>query len=373
MRRRTVRWWASIGALNLMLAAAFAAAAPDEPKLSDRSAYDLVGAAPLAPDCPVSIYCYRVLVPAVLHRLPIEPGTGWRAHQVSANAAAGVVMAAVTAGLAGGVWAPVLASAAAHASYGFAFTAYDPYTPDPLVFLLAALLVWCWTRDRPGVALALCAAGIFAKESVGLLAAALAVAALVDRRPGWQRWLAPVLASGVLLAAFHAASRLWLDWEIASNPATRLADGSWLGLWWRNNPFLERKLYMVFAVFGFAWVFAAFGWRLAPARWRALALGTILPMLLLAIIQTPERALANAYFVVIPLAVLFAGRVPALGVAALGLNALVTAKAGTSSLWLPSARLTLIPAALAAAWLLWQHPEVRQRLRGVPARQDPVI
>ena len=67
------------------------------------------------------------------------------------------------------------------------------------------------------------------------------------------------------------------------------------------------------------------------------------------IAQTPERALGNAFFVLIPLAVLFAAHAPALGGLAIGLNALVTAKAGTASVWLPSARWVLLPRRLCSS------------------------
>jgi hypothetical protein len=143
-----------------------------------------------------------------------------------------------------------------------------------------------------------------------------------------------------------------LNWEIASNPAAQLSHGSWLGLWWRNNPFVERKVYMIFATFGFGWIFAALGWRMAPAAWRSLAIATIPPMAILMIVQTPERALGNAFYVVVPLAALFAARAPALGSVAIGLTGLMTAKAGSSSAWLPSGRATVILAAAAAILLV---------------------
>jgi hypothetical protein len=246
------------------------------------------------------------------------------------------------------------------ASYGFAFTAYDPYSAEPMVFVFAALLTWCWITNRPWHAAALCAIGVFAKETVALLAGVLALAAVIERPRNWRQWFVPVLAGGAVLAAFHIASRLWLNWQIESNPAAQLSHGSWLGLWWRNNPLIERKAYMVFATYGFAWIFAALGWRAAPRAWRALALATIPAMLFLLVIQTPERALGNAFFVVIPLAVLFASRSPALAAMALALNALITAKAGTSSPWLPSARWMLIPAAIAAIVVFARvNPKIR--------------
>ena len=346
--------YAGVGALNLALALTLYLIAPVAPKLSDRDAYDYVGQSPLTQNCPFSIYCYRVLVPVVVHQLPLDPDTSWRTYQILSTAAAGSVIALVAGSLATTPVAPILASITAQASYGFTFTAYDPYAADPMVFLIAALLTWCWIHDRLWPALALSTVGIFAKETVALIAVALALAAMIERRPGWRRWLTPAAASLALLAVFHIVSRVWLNWEIASNPAAQLSHGSWIGLWWRNNPFVERKVYMLFATFGFGWLFAALGWRIAPRSWRALGIGTISPLLLLMIAQTPERALGNAFYVVIPLAVLFAARAPALGSIAIGVNALVTAKAGSSSPWLPPARVTLIMAAAAAVVLVVQ-------------------
>jgi len=140
---------AVIGALNLALAFAIYQLSPGEPKLSDRNAYDYVGQAPFAPNCPDSIYCYRVLVPTVVHHLPLDPDTGWRAYQVLSNAAAGSVIAAAATTLSAAPVVPLLVSVMAQTSYGFTFTAYDPYAADPLVFLIAALLAWCWVHDRP--------------------------------------------------------------------------------------------------------------------------------------------------------------------------------------------------------------------------------
>jgi hypothetical protein len=291
-------------------------------------------------------------VPVIVHALPIDPDIAWRGYQIISTATAGTVIASLAGTLAQTGTAPFVASVVVQASYGFAFTAYDPYSAEPMVFVIAALLTWCWITNRPWHALALCVIGVFAKETVALLAGVLGLAALIERPPQWRRWLFPVVASGVLLASFHIASRLWLNWQIASNPAAQLSHGSWFGLWWRNNPLIERKAYMVFGTYGFAWIFAWMGWRLAPRPWRALAVATAPAMLFLMIIQTPERALGNAFFVLVPLAVVFASRSPALGSVALGLNAVITAKAGTSSAWLPSAKWTLIPAALAAAFFV---------------------
>ena len=315
--------------------------APDEPIRSDRSEYESVGQAPFSPSCNQTIYCYRPMAPVLVRALPIESDAGWRVYQITANAAAGAILAGLTA-------APAIASVIIHTSYGFAFTAYDPYAADPLVFVFTAALVWCWIRDRVASAIALAAIGIFAKETVALIAGVLAIAALIERKPGWIRWLLPVAISGAVLIAFHVISRLWLGWQIQSNPAAQLEHGSWIGLWFRNNPSHAHKLYMLFSTFGFVWLFALLGWRTAERHWRVLALELVAPMLFLMVIQTPERALGNMFFVVAPLAAAYVAREPLTGWTAVILNALMTAKAGTSSVWLPSARWTLIPAAVAA-------------------------
>lgn len=288
-------------------------------------------------------------MPALVVRLPFGLDTNWRVVQITANAAAGTVLALAATSLSATTALPIFTSVIAQTSYGFAFTAYDPYSPDPVVFLIAALLSWCWIHDRWRWAIALAVAGVFIKETVALLCGALAIAALI--KPVRRSWVVPAAASGVTLAAFHLATRTFLDWDISRNPAAQLEQGSWLALWWRTNPFLERKIYMIFAVFGFTWLFAALAWPMAPRRWRVLAPALIVPIAILVVIQTPERALGNAFFVVAPLAALYASREPAIGSAAIVLNAAITAKAGTSSIWLPSARWTLLPAAIAAILL----------------------
>jgi hypothetical protein len=294
-------------------------------------------------------------VPAIVFRLPFDLDTNWRVVQVTANAAAGTMLGAAAASLSPTATLPLLTSVIAQTSYGFAFTAYDPYAADPVVFLIAALLLWCWIHDRWRLAVAIGIVGVFAKETVALICGVFAIAGVIQRQP---RWLLPAVASAVTLGFFHLLTQIFLQWDISQNPAANFREGSWIVVWWRTNPLLERKVYMIFAVFGFAWLFAAPGWRrlrqglgaegTAGARWRALAPALILPMSILMVIQTPERALGNAFFIVAPLAALYASREPMIGSLAIALNALITAKAGTSSVWLPSARWTLLPAGIAA-------------------------
>ena len=90
-----------------------------------------------------------------------------------------------------GVGAGVLAAVIAQASYGFSFTAYDPYSADPLVFVFAAIIAWCWVEDRWRAALVAGLIGIFAKETVALVSLSCVMAAAINREratraPGWS-------------------------------------------------------------------------------------------------------------------------------------------------------------------------------------------
>jgi len=348
---------AAVVMLNVGLAVLIHEMAPPAPLRSDREAYEYVGRHGLDSDCGWAIYCYRVLVPVVLERIPVNGEQRWRLYQVGAAAAAGGLTSIVMLRI--GPAAAFVAGVMAQTSYGFAFTAYDPYSAEAAVFAIAAAILWCWADDRWLLAWVVGTIGVFAKESVALVSsacalAALALAALAQRRADPRRWIAAGAAIWGTLLGFHWLMDTYRGWGVASSPAAAFSTGSWLALWWKNNPFLVRKLYLLFAPFGFGWLFAALGFRFAGERLRYLALGAIVPFLALCYVQTPERALANAFFVVVPLAAIYLTRAPfPLALLAAVTNGAVTAKVGSSTTWLPSSGLLLGPAALAAAWVVW--------------------
>jgi hypothetical protein len=73
------RRWIGILVLNAALACAFRTMVPAEPLLSDRESYEWVGEHGLAAGCPMTVYCYRVMVPSLLDAIPLAPETRWRA------------------------------------------------------------------------------------------------------------------------------------------------------------------------------------------------------------------------------------------------------------------------------------------------------
>ena len=211
-------------------------------------------------------------------------------------------------------------------------------------------------RDWLWLAIVVSVAGVFAKETVLLLSGCVALAALWHRRSqrGWPLWVGQAALCAVTLFAFHWVMDSYFGWGIARNQASKFWEGSWLAVWYDNMDSYRRIAFLLFIPFGLIWLFIAPGYRLAPPRLRALAAGAFLPMLALNYVQNPERALGNAFFVVVPLATLFLSRLP-IGVAwAVVLsNGLVTAKAGLSTEWLPSTSVLVIPAAVSAALAFW--------------------
>jgi len=352
------RQWFLILAINAGLAVAAQAIVPGEPALSDREPYEYAGQHGLEPNCGWSVYCYRVLVPVALEHIPIDATLRWRGYQVASNTLAGAILAAATGRLAGGWPAAVIASLMVQSSFGFTFTARDPYTADSAVFVFAAVITWCWLTSRIGGAFAAGMLGVFAKETVALISASTALAAVVARQPRhWHWWLVQAAVVMATLLGFHWVMDTYFGWGITANAAAKFSEGSWLAIWWANNPSVLSKMFYVFMPFGFAWLYAVAGFRTAPANLRQLALGAIAPMLALNYVQNPERALGNAFFVIVPLATIALTRVPvALALLAVVTNGAITAKVGTSTAWLPSVSMLIGPAAVSAAlvgWHLW--------------------
>lgn len=365
------RWrhWLVILLANVALAGLLRQGVPEQPNYSDLNAYNFVGDHGLGPDCPFSVYCYRILVPVTLAQLPGDPETRWRAAEFIGVSLAGFVTAVATAALTPAWQAPLLATLVAQLSYGFTYTAYDPYSPDAMVFLIAALLLLAWLREQAWAALGLSLIGVLVKETVALVAISTGLAAIVRPRDArWRLWFAQAAAVGALLLGFHWIMDTYNGWGISANVASKFSAGSWLAVWLENMDSYGRIAFLLFTPFGFAWGYALLGFRFASRRMRALALGAMIPMLALNYVQNPERALANSFFVVVPLTAVYLSRVsPAAGFAAAITNGLLTARVGLSTVWLPSTRWLVVPALATAIWVVcgrhWttDDQEIRRR------------
>jgi hypothetical protein len=330
--------------LNIGLACAAAALAPPEVgTTADRVGYEYVGRQPFAADCPHNIFCYRVLVPGLLEHVPLPPIARWRVFAVAANATTGVLVARLIEHRPA---APLLASVLFQTSYGATFAVFDPFTPDPAVFLAAALLTLAWLANRPLAGLVVALVGVFAKETVALVISAAALASAV--RPVRRRWwLVAAGATWLMVLGFHGLMDRFGGWSEASSGSADLAGGAWLARWLADTTLSPAaRAFYVFIPFGFAWAFALLGFRDAPERLRTLTLAAVVALAPLVYVQTVERALATAFFVVVPLAALFLARAPlAWGLAAAIANGLLTLRVGLSPALLPPAAYLLALAA----------------------------
>ncbi len=356
---RGLSFWLSVCVVNLALACAVGVLAPREiGTTADRTGYEFVEAHPLAANCPHSIFCYRVLVPGALEHIPSPDVVRWRAFAIGANTLTGVLLAGLAAAAAvrsvafTRPWlAAIVASILYQASFGATFAVFDPFTPDAAVYLLAACLAVLWWLDRPWLAMLLAVAGVFAKETVALVMTAVALAACVQPRARRRPWLIGALAAWVVVIGFHVFMDAFAGWTEQGSGSVDLLGGAWLARWLADSTLTtSSRLLYLFIPFGFAWLYAALGAGRAPRRLQSLALGALLTVPALVYVQTPERALATASFIVIPLAALYLGRASAaLALAAAATNALLTARVGLSTAWLPPIPYLLVLAGSVAA------------------------
>jgi hypothetical protein len=347
---KRVSTWLFVLLFNAVLSAVIAGAAPRQPLMSDRNDYEYNSRRWLMALCPNSIFCYRFLVPVLLEFAPIDAEPRWRAYQVLAHTATGTIVATAVAPIA----SPLITSFLLQTSYAFTYTAYDPFSADPFVFLIAALTLYLWLLDRVLAMTLMVSVSVFAKETVALIASVPAIAVMISDRTQRWRWFVPAVLAWSVLLYFHWYMDTYAGWSIRANASSNFSTGSWFAVWWRGNPSMTGKALLLFAPFGFGWLFAVPGYRLTTPALRALALGAVLPIAGLAYVQTPERALGNAFFVIVPLASAFLSRLPpAAAWAAAITNGLMTAKIGLSTALLPSSSMLFIPASVAAAWAFW--------------------
>lgn len=377
MTRAGWRVWPAILLLNAALALGAAVLAPGEANVghtTDRAGYEYVAAHPLAAACPHSIYCYRVLVPVALDALPVTPVWRWRGFAVIANALTGLTIAAVASRAVSKGSRPAVAAVVAsivfQTSFGATFGIFDPFTPDAAVYLCAAALALMWLRDRPRAALVLACVGVWAKEAVALVAAMLALAALIPSGRSARRveWLVAAALPALLIVAFHVAANRWLGWSEAESGSADLAHGAWIARWLADTTLTPAsRAFYLFIPFGVAWVYAALGYvgSSTDRRLKAMAIGTVILIPVLVYVQTPERALANAFFAVAPLAASYLARAPwPLAVAAAASNGLLTARVGLATDALPPVPYGLVLAAsVGAVTVVWTLTASRRASR----------
>ena len=301
--------------------------------------------------------CFRILVPAILERFPGPSLPRWRTYAVLANAGAAVAAGRLAVALGAGPHAAVLTIWLSAMASGSMSTVYHPYNADPLVLLMAPVITLLALTGRGAWAGALAAVGIFAKEFAAAPLYIVAGAAALAR--DW-----PVFRRGAVLAA--GVTGLWLslqlglmtafDYTYNENPSSMPLAGGYLVYWMRHiTP--AAGLFALFGAYGALNLLVPAGFRRAPRLLRDLSIASVPAVMAFVYVATPERAIGNFFFLVIPLAAIVLALLrPPMGWAFVALYALANLRIGAQIPFVPSARYALIGSlaiagfALAAAW-----------------------
>jgi hypothetical protein len=333
------------------------------PQPTDQVMMERVGQGVIVPGCS-DLNCFRILVPATLEALPGSSMVRWRGFAVVANAGAAIAAAylALALGLtaAGATWTAWLAATGAGA---FA-TVHHPYNADPFVLLLAPIITALLLHQRWLPASAIATIGIFAKEFAAAPLYISAAAAAVGRR--WRD-------SGLQLALAVAVTGIWIALQLVlmrvfnysynDNPSSQPLTGGYLRVWLAHvTP--ATAVAGLFGAFGAVYLLLPFGWQLAPVRLKHLTAGAIPAAAAFIYVATPERALWNFFFLLLPMAALVLERaaVPIV-IVLIASFAIANMRIGGQVMAVPHSRYALIVSIAMAVVAIWQsrsrHLEAR--------------
>lgn len=323
------------------------------PEPTDRGMMEKVGRGVIVRDC-ADLNCFRILVPATLEALPGPSMLRWRGFAAVANTAAAMAAAYLALELGLSPLAATLTAWLSAVGAGSFSTIYHPYNADPFVLALAPVITMLLMRRRWLSAVATATIGILAKEFAAAPLYISAAASAIERR--WRdcgrQFLLAIGVTAIWLV-FHLILMRAFNYSYNDNPSSRLFSGGYLRLWLSHVPPVIAA-YALFGVFGAAWLLLPFGWIEAPAHLKRLALGSIPAALALAYVATPERALWNFFFLVLPIAAIALSRLPvALAAVFVALFGLANLRLGAQMPGVPDARYALaltLAIALVAAW-----------------------
>ena len=333
---RVLQFLVVAGALTII-----AALSPAPDRVTDRDIYEATASQRIIPDC-TDLHCFRVLVPWVLGLFPAGPAT-WKMFAVvcNATAAVGVFQLCLALGLSRhGAW-----FAAVMAAFGFGslYTLHDPYTPDPLMYMLGPVITNELVRGRVASAGLLGAIGVLGKEFAAVpLFVFAGSAALARRWPLASRVLASATFAFIVWLSLQLILMLQFNYGYGDSDSTELLSGGNL-LPWLGRQSLRGAAVAVFNEYGVVYLLAPVGFIcFAPALLRRLSVAAAPAAFLFAYVQQPDRALWNFHFVFLPLAALVLERVsPLLGWAIAITFAIANLRIGAQLPMVPGARWAL--------------------------------
>jgi hypothetical protein len=286
-----------------------AALSPVPNRVTDRDVYEATARRGVVPDCG-DLQCFRVLVPWMLGPLPGPSPVKWKVYAVVCNAATlvAVFLWCLSLGLSRRVaW---MASVASAFGFGSLYTLHDPYTSDPLMYLLGPFIGSEALNGKVAIASAAATVGVLAKEFAGAPLYIIAVWHALERR--WAAALRALAGANVAFLAWLLLTltlMLRFNYSYSGSASTDLGHGANL-VGWLSRLSLRGVLSAMFIEFGALWLLMPIGFLLAPRRLRRLVAVALPVAALFGYVQQPDRALWNFHFLVTPLAATVLERAP---------------------------------------------------------------
>ena len=280
-----------------------------QPVSSDSDVYQQIGRDGVVLDCH-DVHCFRVLVAVVLEHLPGPSLLKWKMYAVLTDAAAALAIGRLCLVLGMSARLALLATWIAAVGFGPLQAVFDPYTSDPVMYLLGPLMMADVLKRRVGRATLAGSIGVLAKEfaAVPLWIGTLMMACERRWDAGVRTLLGALTATLVWLTLQTSLMTLY-NYSYGGNPSVNLLGGGFFAVW-VNAIGWPRAAAYIFTAFGPLYLLLAAGLRYAGRTLRLLALCSVPPLLAFAYVQQPDRSLCNFQFVVIPIAVLILDVLP---------------------------------------------------------------
>lgn len=336
-------------ALILVALSAVAAAAPKPWFRTDDAIYEGTAQHFILPDCS-DLQCVRVLTPWIVGRLPGPEIVRWKTFAVICTTGAALALGQFCVAV--GLSAAAAAVSMWLLAFGYAplLTLYNPYSPDPLMYLLAPLTVtalWC---GRRALAFVIAVVGVAGKE--------------VAAAPLWIFWVLSLLRrqwdeAAQMFAMALGATLVWVwvqlslmivfNYWYGPSKSVDLLHGGDAVVWWGHMG-LRTGLSTLFAAFGGLFVLVPAGVTRASRELRLLAIATLPAALCLCYVQQPDRAVWNFSYAFIPFAALALARFDTIWRwAFVACYALAELRVGANIEFVPAARYALALSVIIAA------------------------
>ncbi|MGQ0732043.1 MAG: hypothetical protein ACT4QD_00130 [Acidobacteriota bacterium] len=337
----------------VVLLGAVAAATPPPWWPTDRDIYVRVGHELLIPGC-TEIHCFRVLVPWLIEALPGSSDSWWTTYAVLCQAGAAVAMGRLVTVLGAKARTAAQVTWLTGLGAGALYTLFDPHTSDPLMQLLAPVLMVCLLTARPRSATMLATVGVLAKEFAVVPLAVMGLTRAVEQRraEAWQLIRAAMVPAAVW-AVWQVGLRVGLGYSSVASESGAWDKGSYVAFWLINiGPGLAASSMLM--ALGALWVLWPAGLVLGDRSMRRQLFAATPIVLVFCAAQQPDRALWNFAFLIMPAVAVVLERTPArLGWLLVVAQGLANLRSGAQLTFVPPTRITLPVAGALAVASVW--------------------